>query len=496
MMVLSNTAPALLDAVPIETDDHLLRARRTAASTRILMGTIGSVLVLGQPHLAPRPVLALVGFATIMLSAAVQIAEMRVSWLSVEESVSGAAGVLIIGFGSERVSILSILWLVAVASGILARGGRVHWLGRYLVLGGLLLPVARYGHLSSEYAALCAATIGLLLTSGRLTRELNHLLKQARLQADSAETLLLAGDIAARITDQGERSSLDAPMPTVPSSPNGHTQQARSALARLIAGDGVAMAVQPIVDLRSGSIHAYEALARFSEPGGDGSPLHWFELAEELGQRAALERTCLRLALELFARRPPGVRLSVNLSAPVLLDPLTLEMLAASARRRFEGLDGLIIEITEETLVHGDQQMRVAFESLRARGACLAVDDMGAGYAGLRQITTVCPSYLKLDRSLVSGVDSDAERSALVGALTGYSKQVDSLLVAEGIETAAELRALQRLGVPLAQGFYLSRPGKPWPSVSAAARSAVGAPTFARAPLIEAGRIGALHPVA
>jgi EAL domain-containing protein (putative c-di-GMP-specific phosphodiesterase class I) len=500
-MASSDAASALLETVPIETDEHVLRARRTAAATRTLMGAIGSILVMEQPQLAPRPALALVGFATILLSAAVQLAAPRVSWLSIEESVSGAAAVLIVGFGSERVSILSILWLVAIASGVLARGGRVHWLGRYLVLGGLLLPVARYGHLSDEYAALCVGTLGLLLTSGRLTRELNHLLSQARLQANSAETLLLAGDIAARITDQGERSAADAPERSLQRhAPSDAPQEAirRTALARLIAGEGVTMAVQPIVELRSGALHAYEALARFPEPLADGSPLHWFSLADELGLRAELERTCLGLALELFARRPPGTSLSVNLSAPVLLDPLTLEMLALSGKRgASDDLDGLIVEITEETLVHGDAQLRAAFESLRARGACLAVDDMGAGYSGLRQITAICPRYLKLDRSLVSGIDEDRERAALIGALVGYSKQVGSLLVAEGVETAEELQALKRLGVPLVQGFYLGRPGKPWPSVSApgAARGGDAATELAEM-AIAAGRIGALHPVA
>jgi EAL domain-containing protein (putative c-di-GMP-specific phosphodiesterase class I) len=92
---------------------------------------------------------------------------------------------------------------------------------------------------------------------------------------------------------------------------------------------------------------------------------------------------------------------------------------------------------------------------------------MGAGYSGLRQITTVLPSYLKLDRALVSGIDSDPDRAALVAALSGYSSQVGSLLIAEGVETTSELRILQQIGVPLVQGFRLSRPGEPWPEVDA-----------------------------
>jgi EAL domain-containing protein (putative c-di-GMP-specific phosphodiesterase class I) len=460
-------------AVPIESDDHVLRARRTAAVTRAVLGILGIVLILAQPHLLTHPALGIAGFATILVTALVQLVAPLSSWLKVEEAFAGSAAVLIVGLGNQQVTVLSILWLAAISTGVLARGGRVHWIGRTIVLGALALPAIRQGHVTADHAALCAATLGLLLTSGRLTRELNHLLRQARLDADNAETLLLAGDIASRVAnraahdgDAGKR----APLRPEESLNAEERLSASDALERLIEGDGLAMAVQPIVDVHTGSIHAYEALARFGQPRADGGggPLHWFALAEELGKRDALERACLRAALDLFALRPSGTRLSVNLSAPVLLDPLTLNMLHEAAARQPDALEGLIVEITEETLVQSDAQLRIAIGPLRAQGARLAVDDMGAGYAGLRQITTVHPSYLKLDRSLVSGIDHDGDRAALVGALVGYAEQVGSLLVAEGVEQSGELRRLRQLGVPLIQGFYLARPGKPWPQTMAA----------------------------
>ncbi len=463
--------PLLQSAVPIERDERILRARRTAAKARIAMGLIGMALIAAQPRLLAHPTLGTLGFATIELTALVQLATLRQSWLKIEESAAAAAAVLIIGVGDQHVSALSLLWLAAIASGVMARGGRVHWVGSAIVLGALALPIVRAEHVSAQYAAMCAAVLGLLLTCGRLTRELNHMLGQARRQAENAETLLLAGDIAARIGERGERAVADSR-----SSPPREDQtlsaneiaNARDALERLIAGDGLTMVVQPIVDVRSGTVHAYEALARFGQPRKDGSPLHWFSLAQQLGQRAALERACLRGALDLFARRLPGTSLSVNLSAPVLLEEETMEMLEHAGDAQAGNLAGLIVEITEETLVHGDMQLLSAIEPLRARGARLAVDDMGAGYSGLRQITAVRPSYLKLDRALVSGIDRDSERAALVGALAGYSAQVGSLLVAEGVETDAELREIRRIGVPLVQGFLLGRPGAPWPRVGGA----------------------------
>ena len=106
------------------------------------------------------------------------------SWLKIEESLAGAAAILIVGLGDQRVTVLSVLWLAAVASGVMARGGRVHWIGRTVVLGALALPALRAGHLRADHAALAAAAVGLLLTSGRLTRELNYLLGRARWDAD------------------------------------------------------------------------------------------------------------------------------------------------------------------------------------------------------------------------------------------------------------------------------------------------------------------------
>jgi EAL domain-containing protein (putative c-di-GMP-specific phosphodiesterase class I) len=468
---------ALLEGtVAIESDEHILRARRTAAITRVTVGLGGIALILVQPSLLAHPVFGIAGFATITLSALVQLWAPRMRWLRIEESLAGAAAILIIGLQDQRVTALSLLWLAAIGSGVMARGGRVHWIGRTVVLTALALPVIRQGHLSAEHVALCVASLGLLLTSGRLTRELNHLLRQARHDADNAETLLLAGDIASRVAKRGEAldehrragqpgETLSAPERAL----------AEEALARFITGDGLAMAVQPIVDVHTGTVHAYEALARFA--GSTEGPLHWFSMAAALGQRDALERACLGAALHLFEERPAGVSLSVNLSAPVLLDPLTLEMFDAQ-----RDLRGLIVEITEETLVQSDTQLRAVLAPLRERGARLAVDDMGAGYSGLRQITTVRPSYLKLDRSLISGLDHDSDRAALVGALVGYSKQVGSLLVAEGIEHSAELRVLGELGVPLAQGFYTGRPGRPWPDVRIARASPA---ELARAPLTE-----------
>ncbi len=116
--------------VPIEGDDHVRRARRTAAWARVAIGAVGIVLIATDNALLPYPALGLAGFATILLTAAVHLYSSRLSWLRVEESLAASAAVLIVGFGNQHVNVLSILWLAAVASGVMARGGRVHWVGR------------------------------------------------------------------------------------------------------------------------------------------------------------------------------------------------------------------------------------------------------------------------------------------------------------------------------------------------------------------------------
>ena len=123
-----------------------------------------------------------------------------------------------------------------------------------------------------------------------------------------------------------------------------------------------------------------------------------------------------------------------------------------------------MIEITEDALIEDDARMQAAIAPLVDRGVRFAVDDMGAGYSGLRQIISLRPTYLKLDRRLVQGIDADPERAAMVAAMLGYAQSTGGYLVAEGVETAEELATLVDLGVPLVQGYYLGRPGVPWPA--------------------------------
>ncbi|HST41044.1 MAG TPA: EAL domain-containing protein, partial [Conexibacter sp.] len=142
---------------------------------------------------------------------------------------------------------------------------------------------------------------------------------------------------------------------------------------------------------------------------------------------------------------------------------------------------------TEDALVRDYAALRQAVGPLLDRGMRLAVDDMGAGYAGLRHAIDLHPAYLKLDRALIHGIDRDPKRAALVDALLRYAEHAGSHIVAEGVETDGELAVLRRLGVPFAQGYLLARPAAPWPPLAfalvpdARAGVAAGAPAAALA---------------
>lgn len=206
---------------------------------------------------------------------------------------------------------------------------------------------------------------------------------------------------------------------------------------------------QPIVELDSGAVVGHEALSRF--PGrAQEPPDAWFADAHAVGLGVALEVLAARRAIEGYDWGIEGF-LSVNLSASALLeaplDPLV------------DGIDAgrLVVELTENQPDEGLLPFH-GREELRRRGVRLAVDDLGAGFAGLSRVIEIHPEIVKLDRFLTSGVSSDPRRTALAAAVLHVCQALGIDLVAEGIATRADRDALLALGVPLGQGFLFGRP--------------------------------------
>jgi EAL domain-containing protein (putative c-di-GMP-specific phosphodiesterase class I) len=233
--------------------------------------------------------------------------------------------------------------------------------------------------------------------------------------------------------------------------------------------DDLTLVFQPIVDLTAARIAGYEALARF--PGTAG-PEVWFAAAADCGVADRLEALAVTKALDAVPLLPDDTFLTVNVSPHLLGSEPVRQALATRP-----DLHRVVVELTEHTAVPDRSALRRQTDELRARGALVALDDAGSGYSNLKQVAELRPQLVKLDRSLVTGVDSDPVRLILAEMIGEFLDRLDTWLLVEGIETVGELATFARLGVPLAQGWLLGRPGPGFaplaPEVAALVRAQV-----------------------
>jgi EAL domain-containing protein (putative c-di-GMP-specific phosphodiesterase class I) len=230
-------------------------------------------------------------------------------------------------------------------------------------------------------------------------------------------------------------------------------------LARALKGEGVSTHFQPIVDLSRGHVVGFEALTRFGGyPVSD--PQQWFEAAGGHGRAARLEALALRRALDRRRDLPLNTFLAVNVAPDVLDQPEVLAVWNSQP-----DLEGVVVELTEHARIDSYVSLEPALNRLRASGALIAIDDAGAGYAGLQHLIGLRPHIIKLDRKLIEGVDRDETKRAMVEMIGTFASRIDAWVLAEGIEHLGELDTVVGLGVPLGQGYLLARPGVPWPEV-------------------------------
>lgn len=214
----------------------------------------------------------------------------------------------------------------------------------------------------------------------------------------------------------------------------------------VIATEAFDIWFQPVVDMRTGRVVAQEALARFA----DGTaPNEVFSVASLIERRVPLELALVRRALSAARAIPPGITVNVNVS-PLAAQSPCLAGLVDSADRP------VVLEITEHALFRSESAK--ALRSSMPAGCRLAADDVGAGYAGLAQLVEFRPDIVKIDRSVVTGLDLDSARQALVAGLVQFSEATGCEVVAEGVERAAEQAMLLSLGVYHGQGFLFGRP--------------------------------------
>jgi PAS domain S-box-containing protein len=221
----------------------------------------------------------------------------------------------------------------------------------------------------------------------------------------------------------------------------------RSAIEDVIAVGAFQPLFQPVANLWTRDVVGFEALTRFD----DGTPPELrFNEAAEVGMGVPLEHATLRAAVDAASELPPDGFLSVNVSPALILERAAIAAVARTAPRP------LVLELTEREPVDDYGALTRALRGFgRAR---LAVDDAGAGYASLRHILALHPSYIKLDISWVRGIDDDMARQALVAGIAHFATLTNCRMIAEGIETEAEADALRHLGIELGQGFLVGYP--------------------------------------
>jgi EAL domain-containing protein (putative c-di-GMP-specific phosphodiesterase class I) len=217
----------------------------------------------------------------------------------------------------------------------------------------------------------------------------------------------------------------------------------------LIARAENVVALQPVVELASLDVVGQEALARF---GGRVPTDRWFRAAGLHGLGPDLERLTLARALATLEQLPEHQFLAVNASPAALHDDRVVQMLDTI------DLSRLIVEITEHDAISDYGLTREALALLRSRGARIAVDDVGAGFASLRHVLLLQPDVVKLDTSLTRDVHDNARQQAIVRALVRFTTEVGAVVLAEGIEVPEQVPALVDAGVALGQGWHLGIP--------------------------------------
>ncbi|WP_137970861.1 EAL domain-containing protein [Pseudomonas sp. F(2018)] len=218
----------------------------------------------------------------------------------------------------------------------------------------------------------------------------------------------------------------------------------------------ISMAFQPIVDLRQGLVFAHEALVRGSAGESAGSLL----ARVDADNRYAFDQSCRIQAVEWAARLQLPARLSINFmpNAVYRAETCIRATLEAARRCRFP-LERIIFEVTEQEQVLDIPHLTEILRAYRAQGFMTAIDDFGAGYAGLNLLADFQPDLIKLDMDLIRGIDGDRVRQVLVESVLDMCRRLGIEVIAEGIETRGELECLRQMGVGLFQGYLLARPG-------------------------------------
>lgn len=231
------------------------------------------------------------------------------------------------------------------------------------------------------------------------------------------------------------------------------------ALDEILHGRKLYPHFMPIASIKRQEIHGYEALIRGPSNSALHAPLTLFEAAVRSGRLVELELLCREIIIHRFKELDLQGRLFMNVSPISIQEPdfrpgVTLDLL------RKVGLepDRLVIEVTEQYPIQDYTHIREAADHYRQMGFAVALDDLGAGYAGLRMWSELRPDYVKIDRHFIEGIESDSVKNEFVAYIFDIANSMNCMVIAEGIETASQYETVQNIGIDYAQGYLLGKP--------------------------------------
>ena len=238
---------------------------------------------------------------------------------------------------------------------------------------------------------------------------------------------------------------------------------AQLSLSEIIEKRSLSVYFQPIINNNTRTIIAYEALIRGPINSHFHSPIALFEAAEEQGRLVELELLCRELSIMQFKKLNLSGKLFLNASPETLFQPNFRSGKTLALLHKI-GLDpkNVVIEITEHSPLENYELVRDALQHYKTMGFEIAMDDLGSGYSGLRMWYELRPDYVKIDRHFMTNIDSDKVKQQFVISIKNIAQQLNCKVIAEGVETAAEFKFIEKINLPFCQGYYFARPA-PFP---------------------------------
>jgi EAL domain-containing protein (putative c-di-GMP-specific phosphodiesterase class I) len=233
----------------------------------------------------------------------------------------------------------------------------------------------------------------------------------------------------------------------------------RQELLETILDGRIYSVYEPIVEVASRTVFGYESLARGPERSRFHSPIALFGAAERHGLVFELDCACRESGLRGAVDFPSGTKLFLNIRPTTIHDPNFREdrLIETLEKRRLAPRD-VVFEISEQESIRSFGAFREMMDQYRRLGFQFALDDTGSGYAGLEELVEIEPDYIKIDRSMVSGVDQDPARQDVLAAVLQLADKMGAQVIGEGLDTLEELEMLGRLGIRFGQGWLFGHP--------------------------------------